>query len=197
MEEYSVNQDFLTVKEKNHLYGLAALSIRQGLEKGKVLKTKSEDLQGILGENGASFVTLSKQTNLRGCVGSLEAKRPLAHDVLENAYAAAFRDSRFPFLRLEEWDDLDIKISVLSRAIAVVFHSEANLIAQLHPGVDGLILTDGNRRGTFLPSVWNDFPSPQAFLEQLKMKTKLPADYWSDTIRVERYATIEFGAEVE
>ena len=197
MEEYSVNQDFLTVKEKNHLYGLAALSIRQGLEKGKVLKTKSEDLQGILGENGASFVTLSKQTNLRGCVGSLEAKRPLAHDVLENAYAAAFRDSRFPFLRPEEWDDLDIKISVLSRAIAVVFHSEANLIAQLHPGVDGLILTDGNRRGTFLPSVWNDFPSPQAFLEHLKMKTKLPADYWSETIRVERYATIEFGAEVE
>ena len=197
MEEYSVNQDFLTVKEKNHLYGLAALSIRQGLEKGKVLKTKSGDLQGILGENGASFVTLSKQTNLRGCVGSLEAKRPLAHDVLENAYAAAFRDSRFPFLRPEEWDDLDIKISVLSRAIAVVFHSEANLIAQLHPGVDGLILTDGNRRGTFLPSVWNDFPSPQAFLEQLKMKTKLPADYWSETIRVERYATIEFGAEVE
>ncbi len=197
MEEHSVNQDFLTVKEKNHLYSLAALSIRQGLEKGKVLKTKSEDLQGNLGENGASFVTLSKQTNLRGCVGSLEAKRPLAHDVLENAYAAAFQDSRFPFLRPEEWDDLDIKISVLSRAIAVVFHSEANLIAQLHPGVDGLILTDGNRRGTFLPSVWNDFPSPQAFLEQLKMKTKLPADYWSETIRVERYATIEFGAEVE
>ena len=197
MEEYSVNQDFLTVKEKNHLYGLAALSIRQGLEKGKVLKTKSEDLQGNLGENGASFVTLSKQTNLRGCVGSLEAKRPLAHDVLENAYAAAFRDSRFPFLRPEEWSDLDIKISVLSRAIAVVFYSEANLIAQLHPGIDGLILTDGNLRGTFLPSVWNDFPSPQAFLEQLKMKTKLPADYWSKTIRVERYATIEFGAEVE
>ena len=167
------------------------------MEEGTVPKTKEEDLQGVLGENGAAFVTLRKQTKLRGCVGSLEANRPLAIDVLENAYAAAFEDARFPSLRLEEWKDLDIKISVLSRAEPIEFHSEKDLIAQLHPGIDGLILTEGCQRGTFLPSVWSDLSNPDTFLEHLKKKAKLPADYWSDTIRVERYRTIEFGAETE
>ena len=197
MEKHSIVQDFLTAKEKQQLYSIAALSIRHGLEEGTVLKTKGEDLQGVLGENGAAFVTLRKQTKLRGCVGSLEANRPLAIDVLENAYAAAFEDARFPSLRLEEWNDLDIKISVLSRAEPIEFHSEKDLIAQLHPGIDGLILTEGCQRGTFLPSVWSDLSNPDTFLEHLKKKAKLPADYWSDTIRVERYRTIEFGAETE
>ena len=195
MEKHSNVQDFLTAKEKQQLYSIAALSIRHGLEEGTVLKTKSEDLQGVLGENGAAFVTIRKLTKLRGCIGSLEANRPLAIDVLENAYAAAFKDARFPFLRLEEWKDLDIKISVLSRAVPIEFHSEKELIAQLHPGIDGLILTEGSQRGTFLPSVWSDLSNPDTFLEHLKKKAKLPADYWSDTIRVERYQTIEFGAE--
>ncbi len=197
MEKHSIVQDFLTAKEKQQLYSIAALSIRHGLEEGTVLKTKEEDLQGVLGENGAAFVTLRKQTKLRGCIGSLEANRPLAIDVLENAYAAAFEDARFPSLRLEEWIDLDIKISVLSRAEPIEFHSEKDLIAQLHPGIDGLILTEGCQRGTFLPSVWSDLSNPDTFLEHLKKKAKLPADYWSDTIRVERYQTIEFGAETE
>ncbi len=197
MEKHSIVQDFLTAKEKQQLYSIAALSIRHGLEEGTVPKTKGEDLQGVLGENGAAFVTLRKQTKLRGCVGSLEANRPLAIDVLENAYAAAFEDARFPSLRLEEWNDLDIKISVLSRAEPIEFHSEKDLIAQLHPGIDGLILTEGCQRGTFLPSVWSDLSNPDTFLEHLKKKAKLPADYWSDTIRVERYRTIEFGAETE
>ena len=197
MEKHPIEQDFLTAKEKNQLYSIAAFSIRHGLEEGTVPKTNSKDLQGMLGENGASFVTLHAQAKLRGCIGSLEANRPLAIDVLENAYAAAFEDSRFPSLCLEEWDDLTIKISVLSRAQAIEFHSEADLIAQLQPGIDGLILTEGHRRGTFLPSVWSDLSTPDVFLEHLKLKAKLPADYWSETLRVERYTTIEFGAEIE
>ena len=193
--ENSSDPSFLTSENKRHLLSLATTSIQHGLEYGKAAEAQAEDLAGILGEKGASFVTLHKNNRLRGCIGYLEAKRPLAIDVLENAYSSAFRDSRFPPLQVEEWESLDIKISVLSHSVPITFHSEADLIQQLRPGTDGLTLTEGNLRGTFLPSVWSDLTSPELFLQHLKQKAKLPGDYWSETLTVERYTTIEFGEE--
>jgi AmmeMemoRadiSam system protein A len=137
----------------------------------------------------ASFVTLTKGGRLRGCVGSLEAWRPLAVDVAENAFAAAFRDLRFPPVRVDEAAALEIHLSLLTSPIAMIFGSEADLLAQMQPGVDGLILQEGSRRGTFLPSVWAELPTSQLFLTQLKRKAGLPADYWSQHMRVWRYTT--------
>ena len=124
---------------------------------------------------------------LHGCIGTLEAERSLIIDVVKNAYAAAFRDPRFAALTRSEFQHLDIHISVLSRPEPVHCTSEGDLLRQLRPGVDGLTLIEGRQRGTFLPAVWETLPGPREFLHHLKQKAGLPVDYWSDTIRFERY----------
>ncbi|MBF0279234.1 MAG: AmmeMemoRadiSam system protein A [SAR324 cluster bacterium] len=193
MESSLSKQTELSSDEKRHLLKLAKKSILHGLKFGSPAEAEAKDLEGLLAEKGASFVTLHKANQLRGCIGFLEAKRPLAIDVLENAYSSAFRDSRFPPLQEKEMGGLDIKISVLSRPVPMEFGSEADLIRMLQPGIDGLILSEGNQRGTFLPSVWSDLSSPQQFLQHLKRKAGFSADYWSSAINVERYSTVEFG----
>ena len=141
-----------------------------------------------LKEERATFVTLTLDGNLRGCIGMLEACRPLAEDVAKNAVSAAFCDPRFPPLSREEFDDLKISISVLSPPEEMAFSDEADLLEQIRPGVDGLVLQEGFRKGTFLPSVWEELPDKEIFFEHLKLKTRLPAGYWSDTLRVSRYS---------
>lgn len=181
----------LTKSQQDQLLQLARASIGHGLQTGKPLKINLENFPEQLTVPRATFVTLERYGQLRGCIGMLEAVRPLAEDVAENAFAAAFRDPRFPSLSQHELDGLDLHISILSPAEAMVFESESDLIAQLHPGVDGLILREGYRRGTFLPSVWEQLPEPHQFLRHLKQKAGLPPDYWSDTIAISRY-----GAEL-
>jgi len=149
-----------------------------------------------LQHQGASFVTLSIDGELRGCIGSLEAQRPLIEDISRNAYAAAFQDPRFPPLSKAECPLLHIHISILSPPVAMAFSSEADLLQQLQPHVDGLILEsrDGHR-GTFLPTVWQSLPDPRVFLRQLKLKAGLSADYWSDNLQVYHYTTLSFGED--
>ena len=141
----------------------------------------------------ASFVTLHIDQQLRGCIGTLEAYRPLIVDVVENAYSAAFRDPRFPALTSKEFPELDIHISILSTPESVNVQSEQELLDLLQPGVDGLILTEGHHRGTFLPSVWESLSDKQQFLNHLKQKAGLPANYWSPSIKIEKYNVEEFG----
>ena len=140
----------------------------------------------------ASFVTLTIDGRLRGCIGRLEACRPLVEDVAENASAAAFEDPRFPPLTRREFEKLEIHISVLSIPEEMQFSSEEDVLNRIRPGVDGLILQEGRRRGTFLPSVWIELPDKKLFWAHLKLKTGLPAGYWSDTVRVFRYTTEYF-----
>ena len=141
---------------------------------------------------GATFVTLNIESQLRGCIGSLEPRRPLILDVARNAASAAFADPRFPRLDRNEFKQIEIEISILSPAVPIEFHSEEDLIRQLRPDTDGLILIEGGHRGTFLPSVWKQITEPAKFLQHLKMKAALPVDYWSDTIRMLRYTTRSF-----
>ncbi|MCQ8116445.1 AmmeMemoRadiSam system protein A [Methylomonas rosea] len=183
----------LTEPLRKQLLELARQSIVHGLQTGRPLPVNLADYPAELRQTRATFVTLERGGQLRGCIGMLEAVRPLAEDVTENAFAAAFRDRRFSPLTNEELADLDLHISVLSPAVALKFNSEADLIAQLRPGMDGIILQEGSRRGTFLPSVWEDLPNPKQFLQHLKQKAGLPAAYWSDTIRAYRYTTEMFG----
>ena len=128
---------------------------------------------------GACFVTLTKKGQLRGCIGSLEAWRPLAADVCENAVAAAFRDPRFPPLTADELSDTRVEVSLLTAPEAMTFSSEADALAQMRPEVDGIILECDGRRATFLPQVWEQLPEPWQFMTQLKLKAGLPADFWS------------------
>lgn len=175
------------------LLAIARDSIDHGVAHGTALQPDLAALPAELGEPRATFVTLHLDGQLRGCIGSLEAHRPLAEDVAANAFAAAFRDPRFPPVSRTEAARLALEISVLSPAEPMHFRSEADLLAQLRPGIDGLILSDLGRRGTFLPSVWSQLPAARDFLVHLKHKAGLPADHWSATLSVERYTTESFG----
>ncbi|MDR0439839.1 MAG: AmmeMemoRadiSam system protein A [Candidatus Accumulibacter sp.] len=140
-----------------------------------------------LAKPAATFITLTQQGQLRGCIGTLEAHRPLAADVAENALAAAFRDPRFPPLRQGELDITRVEVSLLDTPEPLHFFDEAGALAQLHPGVDGLILQCGSHRATFLPQVWESLQTPQLFLQHLKLKAGLPVAFWSPQLTLERY----------
>ncbi len=177
----------LNKANQQQLLDLAKSSIQHGLQTGHPLKINLDDYPEELTEPRATFVTLQINHQLRGCIGMLEAVRPLAEDIAENAFSAAFKDPRFPPLEPRELDDLEIHLSILTPAEPVVFDSEQDLLVQLQAGIDGLILQEGHRRGTFLPSVWESLPEPEQFLRHLKQKAGLPPDYWSPTIRIYRY----------
>ncbi len=180
-------------RERQTLLQVAAESVRHGLDTGKPLKVKLTDYSPVLQQDGASFVTLTIQQQLRGCVGMLKPTRPLVEDVAKNAYSAAFEDTRFSPLRAAEYAQLKYHISILNPAEPIEFDSESDLLQQLRPGVDGLILEDRGRRATFLPSVWESLPKAVDFLRHLKMKAGLAPDYWSSSLKAQRYSVEEFG----
>ncbi|MCF6218641.1 MAG: AmmeMemoRadiSam system protein A [Gammaproteobacteria bacterium] len=186
----SYNKQPLEGQAKQQLLSLARESITCGLQRHQPATVKLDDYPAALQQRGASFVTLEKQGMLRGCIGTLEAYRPLAIDVAENAFAAAFRDPRFPPVQADELSDLQLHISLLTPPEPLPVKDQAELLRRLQPGIDGLILHEGNLRATFLPSVWESLPEPRQFLAQLKLKAGLPADYWSETLHFERYKTI-------
>lgn len=144
-------------------------------------------------EPGASFVTLELHGRLRGCIGSLEAHRPLSDDVQHNAVAAAFQDPRFPPLSREELSQVAVEVSLLSPPEQMHFSSELDAIQQLHPGQDGVILQYGRHRATYLPQVWEQLPEPNEFIRHLKEKAGLPADFWSDDIHLSRYSVRKYA----
>lgn len=176
--------------QKNCLLKTARDSIKHGIETGQPLSVNLDEYDSLLCESGASFITLEINHQLRGCIGSLEAYRPLIEDVAENAFAAAFRDPRFSPVDAQEVDQLHYHLSILDKPEPVTFSSESDLLEKIRPGIDGLILQDKGHRGTFLPSVWESLPEPVLFLSHLKQKAGLPPNYWSDTIQIERY-TVE------
>ena len=143
--------------------------------------------QARLQEPGATFVTLTQQGQLRGCIGSLEAHRALLHDVRENALAAAFRDPRFSPLAEDEFEITRIEVSLLTTPEPLAFRDEADFMAQLRPGVDGIVFQYGRHRSTFLPQVWESLPEPQQFMQQLKRKAGLPPNFWHEEVSIARY----------
>lgn len=175
------------------LLDIARASIRHGLQHGRPLELdlaqETADLQAVR----ATFVTLQRRGLLRGCIGTLEPRTPLAQDVADHAYAAAFEDSRFTPLQPRELESLEVHISILTPAVPLPCHDEADLLRQLRPGVDGLILQEGRRRATFLPSVWEDLPAPADFLAHLKRKAGLEDGYWSPNLQFWRYETERVG----
>lgn len=172
---------------------LARQSIEHGLSHGRAIEVDPTRYPAELQVQRAAFVTLHTHGALRGCIGHLKAIQPLVRDVADNAFAAAFRDPRFPALRPSELPHLAIEISVLSTAQPLSFASEEELLTLVEPGVDGLILEEGAARGTFLPTVWESLPEPREFLRHLKQKAGLSPDHWSDDIRIKRYRTESFA----
>jgi AmmeMemoRadiSam system protein A len=181
-----------SAEERRQLRNLAHKSIEHGLQHRAPLPLSVEDFPEKLREKAATFVTLQKHGQLRGCIGALQAVRALVEDVTCNAFAAAFSDPRFPPVAAGEIIALELHISVLTPAVEMRFDCEESLLRQIRPEEDGLILQEGARRGTFLPSVWEQLPDARDFLRHLKRKAGLPPDYWSDTLRMFRYGTEQF-----
>ncbi|MGE5504260.1 MAG: AmmeMemoRadiSam system protein B [Actinomycetota bacterium] len=144
-----------------------------------------------LREPGAVFVTLKRHGQLRGCIGSPTAWRPLGEDVVDNACKAAFGDPRFPPVSAAEVEELDLSVSVLTAPVPMTFAGEADLLAQLRPGIDGLIIEDQGRRALFLPSVWEQLPDKGAFLGHLKAKAGMSPGHFSPTFKASRFQAVE------
>jgi AmmeMemoRadiSam system protein A len=145
-----------------------------------------------LEEPGATFVTLFKHGMLRGCIGTLEASRPLGVDVRANAVAAAFADPRFPRLGADEFMDTSVEVSLLSAHEAITADGEQALLDQLRPGLDGVVLAFAGRRATFLPQVWDSLREPAEFFAELKRKAGLPIDFWSAAVNISRYGVTKW-----
>jgi len=183
----------LLARHGETLLHLAAASVEHGLAHGRPLPVHAADHAPDLREPGASFVTLKRRGKLRGCIGTSTAYRPLVLDVAEHAFAAAFRDPRFPALTAGEIDGLSLSVSVLSPPSPLRFADERDLLARLRPNVDGLIIEDGGRKALFLPAVWETLPDPETFLGHLKIKAGLKAEHWSGGFKAWRFVAEEIS----
>ncbi|MES0370703.1 MAG: AmmeMemoRadiSam system protein A [Mariprofundaceae bacterium] len=146
-----------------------------------------------LNDLAASFVTLKKNGELRGCIGSLMARYPLMDDLQNNAIAAAFHDPRFPALSKDELDQIKIEVSLLSEPEAITFSDEADALSQLKPNIDGIIFECGSYKSTFLPQVWEQLQTAELFMSHLKQKAGLLPSFWSDEVLLYRYRVEKFS----
>ena len=192
--------------EQNRSAESAQLDAEKGLT---LLKLARSEIAGQFGqlrdlstdapwlvEHGACFVTLTRQGELRGCIGTLEAHRPLEIDVRENAVAAAFRDPRFMPLTHNEFDQIRVEVSLLSPTEPIEVKGEAAALAMLRPHIDGIVFEYGHYRSTFLPQVWEQLPDPAEFLAHLKRKAGLSMDFWADQVRLSRYTVTKWKEQM-
>jgi len=190
---YEPDSNVIAPGDRAALLGVARDALTSYTRTGRAPGRVETGLTDRVRTYGAAFVTLVKDDRLRGCIGSLTAHRALVRDVAENAVRAGHADPRFARVTPDEIEEINLKIAVLGPPAAMSFSSEEDLLAQLRPGEDGVILSDRGRRGTFLPMVWESLPEPEDFWLQLKRKAGLPVDYWSETLRVERYRAESFS----
>ena len=183
----------LTITEKKALLKIARDSIFAVINGEKLPRLNGEDYSEALRQEGASFVTLTINDQLRGCIGALQAYQPLYLDVQEHAVAAATQDYRFPPVSAREVALLNIEISRLTPTSPLEYDRPQDMPALLRPGIDGVLITDGLHRATFLPQVWEKLPDPHEFLAHLCMKMGMPGDYWlSRRLQVFTYQVEEF-----
>ena len=168
----------------------AAHAIEFGLEHGRAPKVSLGKLPAALRQNRATFVTLTRRNRLRGCVGTVSPCRPLIADATANGYAAEFRDPRFPSLTPKERDQISLSLTLLGREAELSFSDEADLLNQLVPRHDGLIIADQGKRAVFLPQVWKNLSDPAEFLRELKLKAGWDSEYWSSTLRAWRFSAL-------
>ena len=168
----------LTLEEKQTLLRLARQALESGVRGQPLSALDSETLSPTLRAEGASFVTLTVQGELRGCIGALEPCQSLAEDVREHAVAAALQDYRFPPVDEHELAQIEIEVSRLSLPEPLEYTTAEDLLERLRPGMDGVILQDGFRRATFLPQVWEKVADKEEFLDHLCMKMGAAADTW-------------------
>lgn len=186
----------LRSEDRDILLNLASAAIVSSVGEGSLPSTDHIALPPRLTETGASFVTLKIGGQLRGCMGTIEAKLPLAEDVTKNASSAALRDPRFPMVTLEEIDLIETEVSVLTTPEILLYSSSEDLRSRLKPGIDGVIVKKGIRRATYLPQVWKKVEDSEDFLSRLCVKANLNQDAWrSGELEILTYTVESFSRE--
>ncbi len=175
------------IAEGQRLLEIAALGVRHAAETRPAPLLDLPREPTALLRPGASFVTLKRSGQLRGCIGTLEPSRPLAADVAENAYAAACRDPRFPALQVFELEGLHLSVATLGPHEPILASTRDALLASLRPGIDGLVVRSGSRRATFLPAVWEQLPEAGDFIDALWQKARLAPGSWPELLELSRY----------
>ena len=185
--------DQLTDGEKHTLLRLAREAMEHGV-RGKILPPLDRNsLTPHLREQGVSFVTLTIDSELRGCIGALEAYQPLVDDVREHAVAAALDDPRFRPVDETELDKIKLEVSRLTAPQLLEYSSSTDLLAKLRPHIDGVILKSDFRRATFLPQVWDKISNPEDFIDHLCAKMGAKSNLWRNTkLQVYVYQVEEF-----
>jgi uncharacterized protein len=179
--------------QKQQMLTTAQEAIEHGLTLGTRLKPDHKPYHPELLAPAATFITLKIDGLLRGCIGSVHKREPLIDNIAYNAHSAAFNDPRFGPVDIDELTLLSIEISILSDCESLIFSSEQELIQQLRPGIDGLLIKEGEYSGTFLPTVWQQLNNAEDFTRELKIKAGLSQDYWSDSLSAERYHVHSFS----
>ena len=191
-----LEQEMQNLKNFTRFYGddllkIARRSLEEAVLNGNEYSPSRSDYPDAVFNKGAAFVTLTQKGELRGCIGTVVPNQAVALDVARNTYGAALQDSRFKPVTKEELPEIRFSISLLTSFEPISFSGEEDLLRQLQPGTDGLIIRDGDRQGLFLPSVWEQLPDRKSFLENLKLKAGLSPSYWSDNMKVYRFRTLE------
>lgn len=179
----------MTIERGKILLPIARAAISQALK----VPYSADESAPWLAEHGACFVTLTQSGELRGCIGSLQAYRPLLADVKSNAVSAALHDPRFTPLSAAELDITTVEISLLSTTQAMEVRDEADALAQLRPNVDGIIFEYGRYRSTFFPQVWEQLTQPRQFMAHLRRKAGLPEDFWAEGVKLSRYTVTKWS----
>ena len=184
----------LSLEDQKTLLQIARSSIELAVLEDKKLPLQIKDYSSILQQNGASFVTLTLNGRLRGCIGTLKAYQPLVLDVREHAILAALEDPRFPPVRKSELADIHIEVSRLTEPKPFPYQNPEDLLIGLQPGKDGVVLRQGYRSATYLPQVWEQIPDPADFLSELCLKMGAPANAWQkQKLEVSTYQVQEFS----
>lgn len=180
--------DYIKAFYSDYVIDICKKSIMSGLQIGDF---EINTYPCAFEEACATFVTLEIKGELRGCIGSVIPYRSLMKDLMENAHSAAFKDLRFEPLSQEEFDNLSIKVSILSQPERIIFESEDELLNKITPYKDGIIIRDGNFQAVYLPSVWAQLPDKQDFMRSLKLKAGMSEDYFSETFQAFKFKAVE------
>ncbi len=182
----------LTPEQGHRLIVLASDAIAEALGAPPVADPQGDWLR----RSAATFVTLHRGGRLHGCIGSIEPQRSLLEDVKHNAVAAALFDPRASPLVVDDVNALEIEVSLLSPLEPITFTSEEDALAQIRPGVDGIVIAYGGERATFLPQVWDSLPDTREFMRQLKRKAGLPGSFWSEGMKVHRFSVHKWSRAI-
>ena len=192
-ERAMTEKNELIEDEGKYLLGVARKTIERALFPEKDLEESDSELPAIFHEKRGTFVTLTMEGNLRGCIGHIIPQESLIEGIRVNAINAAFRDPRFPPLSKHEWEKVKIEISILTDPKPLSYKDGMDLLKKLHPGTDGVIIKKGYHQSTFLPQVWEQLHRTEDFLSHLCLKAGLESEEWKKgTLEVSTYQVQAF-----